>query len=80
MRYRRVALTTVTLLSCVFAPFAYAQRGMGESDGVARRAVKPEVVAVSGTIIEFKTEPCEKSTGPADLGTHLILKRSMARN
>jgi len=62
------------LLWSVFAPFAHAQRGMGEPAGVARQAVKPEVISFSGKVLATETGPCEKTTGPADVGSHFLLK------
>ena len=62
------------LLWGVFAPCAFAQRGMGEPAGVARQVVKPEVVSLSGRILAVKTEPCKTTTGRADVGTHFLLE------
>jgi hypothetical protein len=56
------------------ATTALAQRGVGESSGIARQAVKPEVVTLSGKFLEIKTGPCEKTTGHAVVGTHLIVQ------
>lgn len=58
----------------ILAPQAHAQRGMGEQSGVARQAVKPEVVSFSGKVLEVKIEPCKMTTGRAYLGTHFILQ------
>ena len=74
MKRKLTFLAAGALLWGVVAPFAYAQRGMGEPAGVARRAVKPEVVALSGKVLKVQTEPCKMTTGPADLGTHFLLK------
>lgn len=52
---------------------AYAQRGAGESTGVARQATSPELTEVTGTIREVKDAPCESTTGGATRGTHLLL-------
>ena len=62
------------LLWGVFAPSAHAQRGMGDPVGVARQAVKPEVISLSGEVLAVKTGPCEKTTGRADVGSHVFLK------
>jgi hypothetical protein len=42
-------------------PCAHAQKGMGEPTGVARQAVKPAILSLSGKLVEIKTGPCEKS-------------------
>jgi hypothetical protein len=52
---------------------AYAQRGTGESTGVARQATLPELTEVAGTIQEVRDAPCESTTGGATRGTHLLL-------
>ena len=76
MKRKLTFLAAGVLLWGVVAPFAYAQRGMGESAGIARRVVKPEVVTLSGKVLKVKTEPCKTTTGPAYLGTHFLLKTS----
>ena len=67
-------LVAGALLWGVVAPCAYAQRGMGEPAGVARQAVKPEVVTLSGKVLTVKTEPCKMTTGRAYIGTHFLLE------
>ena len=67
-------LAAGTLLWGIVTSFAYAQRGMGERAGVARQAIKPKVVTLTGNVLEVKTEPCKMTTGPAYLGTHFLLK------
>ena len=47
---------------------------MGEPAGVARQAVKPEVVSLSGKVLTVKTEPCKMTTGRAYIGTHFLLE------
>jgi len=62
------------VLCCgVVAPRAHAQKGMGERTGLGRQAVKPEVVSLSGNVLATETGPCEKTTGPADVGSHVLL-------
>ena len=54
---------------------AYAQKGVGDSAyGIARQAVKPEVVSLSGKLIEIRTASCEVTTGRSPSGTHIILE------
>ena len=62
------------LLWGVLAPCTHAQRGMGEPTGVARQAVKPEATSLSGEVLAVETGPCKKTTGPADVGSHFLLK------
>ena len=53
---------------------AYAQRGVGDPSGVASQAVKPEIVTLSGKLIEIRTGRCEATTGQSPVGTHIILE------
>ena len=54
---------------------ALAQKGKGDEIGIARQAVKPEVVEVSGKLARVKIGPCESTTGRAVTGVHLFLDR-----
>jgi len=72
---RLVIVAGLTLFAwAVLAAEIYAQKGMGDRSGVARLAVKPEVVSLSGTVLEVETGPCEKTTGRSTLGTHFLLE------
>lgn len=51
----------------------YAQKGTGAATGMAREQVKPATQALSGTVTSIVTGACEKTTGKAPLGTHVIL-------
>ncbi|MGQ9576765.1 MAG: hypothetical protein ACUVUC_15770, partial [Thermoguttaceae bacterium] len=53
---------------------ALAQKGMGDLTGVARQAVGPELVTLSGKLLEIKTGPCENTTGRSPIGTHILLE------
>ena len=68
-----------TLLVLIWSSAAPGQRGIGDSDGIARQMLKPCLVRVSGKLQEIKTHPCENTTGNADLGTHLILNDNQGR-
>jgi len=73
----KTSVTLDVLLVLAFGAFtthAYAQKGMGEPTGVARQAVKPEIVSLSGKFVEIKTGPCEKTTGRSPVGTHILLE------
>ncbi len=51
-----------------------AQKGMGDQIGVVRQGLKPPLTQFSGKIVSIETHPCEKTTGPAPAGTHLIVE------
>ena len=55
-------------------PVAFAQKGMGDATGLARRGVTPETVLLSGSLAEVLTGPCEKGTGRGEIGTHILVK------
>jgi hypothetical protein len=56
------------------ASAALAQRGAGDSAGVARSGDTPEIVALSGKVLKVQTEPCTNTTGRSFLGTHFLMK------
>jgi hypothetical protein len=66
--------TLVLVLASSFAVPAAAQRGMGESAGVAQQAQKPAVERISGTIKDIETGSCKRTTGRSLLGVHLIVE------
>ena len=68
-----VSLVSVALLG-VASSTAYAQKGVGDSSGVASRAVKPEIISLTGRLIEIRTGLCESTTGKSPIGTHFILE------
>lgn len=51
----------------------FAQKGIGDSNGVARSAVQPTIIEVEGSLDHIKTGPCEHTTGHAIIGTHLFI-------
>lgn len=55
-------------------PSAWAQRGMGDNEGVVRQALETQRVTIKGTVKEIITEKCKKTTGQFPVGTHLLLK------
>ena len=71
--------TTITstwlfvLLWAIFVSTAQAQKGMGERTGVGRRSIKPDIVALTGSVSATKIGPCEKTTGRAEVGAHVLL-------
>ncbi len=68
-----IGLITVGLL---FAHAAYAQRGQGESEGLARRGAKPDMVELAGTLVRVETAPCQRTTGRSVEGTHLFIEQA----
>jgi hypothetical protein len=67
-------LLTVVCAWPLLSSTAYAQKGMGDQDGVARQGVRPPLTRLTGKILSVETHPCEKTTGPALEGTHLIVE------
>ncbi len=74
----RLAIT-VTVIFVVMATTALAQRGMGDTSGVVRQGLQPQIVTFAGTLVEVKTGPCEATTGRSPIGTHLILATADGR-
>ena len=57
----------------LFVNTAHAQRGVGDAVGLSARGVTPDVVTISGSVVDLKIAPCEMSTGPSLVGAHVIL-------
>lgn len=74
MKSTFASLAVVALLAGVLTPLAYAQRGVGDSAGVAQQSTKPELVTLSGEVVAVETKPCEKTTGHGVVGAHILLK------
>jgi hypothetical protein len=74
MKTYRSRLITIFVTLVMFSVSANAQKGMGDSTGIAQQAVKPAVTTLSGKVLEIKTGPCEKTTGKSRIGTHLIIQ------
>ena len=73
----RTSVASVAVLALLWGAVAtptYAQKGMGDPTGMARQAVKPEVMSLSGKVLAVESEPCEMSTGRASVGTHFLLE------
>lgn len=67
-------LAIVAILCGTAVSEAYAQKGIGDDVGVARAAVKPEVITLSGKVVGVETGPCKNTTGRALVGSHVNLK------
>ncbi len=66
-------LFAVVCISSWACSATFAQKGMGDQIGVVRQGLKPPMTQLSGKIVSIETHPCEKTTGPALAGTHLIM-------
>jgi hypothetical protein len=66
-------MLTLTVLGLA-ASAALAQRGAGAPSGVARTGTTPQIVTLSGKVLEVKTEPCANTTGRFPVGTHVLMK------
>lgn len=66
-------LLSIAVLSGLGPP-SFAQRGMGDANGVVRQGLKLDTVTIQGDVVRVITGPCEKSTGRSESGTHFILK------
>jgi hypothetical protein len=64
----------VAIGTIVAAPLAWAQRGIGQPQGVARQAVLPDTETIAGTLERIEIGPCESTTGHASVGLHLHLR------
>jgi len=78
-RIKALTLTAAALLWAALPAFVYAQRGMGDPTGVARQGIVPKPVNISGKLVAVQTNPCEKTTGRALVGTHLDLKTATGK-
>jgi hypothetical protein len=74
LQLRSIILIVFALAIGLIPTMTYAQKGMGDYEGVGRQQIKPPVVSLTGIVEEIKTHPCENTTGWAVLGTHLIIK------
>ncbi len=74
MKRLRIAAMVVATTCGLFNSAAYAQRGVGEMTGIGQRAIKPEVISLSGEVQEVVTGPCANTTGRSPRGTHILLK------
>jgi hypothetical protein len=52
----------------------FAQRGVGDAEGVARQLPPPELLTLEGEVISIEIHPCEQTTGSSDLGAHVLVQ------
>ncbi len=66
------------MVACVVlaGSMAHAQKGMGDPVGVVRQGLEPVLTSLSGVVQSVETHPCEKTTGRAVAGTHIIFQGS----
>jgi hypothetical protein len=57
-------------------PAAWAQRGMGDGEGVVRQAVETQRMTIEGKVTKIVVEKCENTTGPFQMGMHLLVTTS----
>ncbi len=76
MKKTLMTVGALTIAWMGLASGTLAQRGTGDAAGIARQANKPEIVQLSGTIREVKTEPCKMTTGRSAKGTHIVVETS----
>ncbi|MBN1853460.1 MAG: hypothetical protein JW829_12075 [Pirellulales bacterium] len=74
MKAKMIATTIIVLVWSALPSIAYAQKGMGDTTGIVRQAIKPEIVSIPGTVLEVMTGPCKATTGRSLVGTHVLLK------
>lgn len=74
MKTTRYMSTVLGIALLLAGTSAYAQRGVGEPEGVARQGLAPEQIEVAGTIVRIKEGPCESTTGRAYIGMHYFLE------
>jgi hypothetical protein len=77
----RTVVASITIsLCCVLSADAYGQRGIGDQAGIAQQVDKPKLVSITGEVTAIETGPCEKGTGRATVGTHVLLKTAKGKD
>jgi hypothetical protein len=64
----------LALTAFVLAGPVWAQKGKGDTEGLARLGVQANIVTVTGHLDHIKDGPCSHTTGREVIGTHLFLK------
>ena len=70
-----VGLMVLAMTGWAIAPTAEAQRDPSTGRGLARQRVMPTVAALSGTVVEVRTESGAMTTGHGRLGSHLLMRQ-----
>lgn len=71
---KKIIKPTIFISLMMLTMIGYSQKGVGESQGVSKQGIKPQIVTLKGTVEEILTEPCKYTTGKSISGTHLIIK------
>ncbi|SDE57526.1 hypothetical protein [Rhodospira trueperi] len=71
----RLIYALAALLMVVAVPSSVqAQKGLGDTQGVARQGLALPVIDLSGVVGEVVTERCAMTTGRAAIGAHITLQ------
>lgn len=71
----RMIYALAALLMVVAVPSSVlAQKGLGDTQGVARQGLALPVIDLSGVVGEVVTERCAMTSGRAAIGAHMILQ------
>ena len=73
MRILRMAALAIAA-AFIAATSAEAQKGTGETTGVARQATKPAIQEMSGTVTDVIVGACANTTGGSVQGAHLSMR------
>jgi len=73
MNLTKQAFTAILVL---LTTSIFAQRGIGNNQGVGATARASAVHLVTGSIVEIVDEPCTETTGKFNQGRHLIITTS----
>jgi hypothetical protein len=71
--YRNIKLLLFTVL-CFVATSSYAQKGTGETKGISKQQLNPELLTIEGTVEKIEIGPCKHTTGKSVSGTHLLVR------
>jgi hypothetical protein len=77
MRIKLNLMLLCVLVGGFAAIEVHAQKGVGDSIGIAQQAIKPEVVSLSGSVKAIMIEPCEMTKGRSTKGTHILLETAV---
>ncbi|MFO8234867.1 MAG: hypothetical protein R6U04_05650 [Bacteroidales bacterium] len=64
----------ITMIMVTITTLGYAQKGTGNNTGNATASEASKIEQLSGELQEILVEPCTKTTGRYDTGTHLLIK------
>jgi len=63
-----------TMIMVIVTSSGFAQKGTGNSSGVAKNYSSSIVTELSGELKKIVNEPCKKTTGRYSYGTHLFIE------